>query len=492
MNLQNLKKIYFTGIKGVGMTALACIAKDFGMEVGGSDVGDSFVTDQILQKKGISIDKGFKIDNINSRIEHKSTSDLPEKDVIDLLVYTAAHQGENNPEVKAAKYLNIPSLTFGEALGRFFNTKSTGISVAGVGGKTSTSAMLTTVLENAQQNPSYMIGVGEIPSLDFPGKYNHQGSVFISEADEYACSTTNHNPKFYYQNPQLIILTNLAFDHPDIYKDKQHTLQTFFDFACKLPADGKLIANLDSQMVQDLLIMLRASDKFEGKIITYGENPLADWQLVDYVIKNQQAYLTIDDPDDERYQLKLNIPGIYNAKNAIATLIASIELKLDLQQVQFGLLKFIGTKRRFEKIGENGSNLFYDDYAHHPDEIKVTLKAARKWFDNKKIITIFQPHTFSRTKALFQNFVNSFEDSDQTIILDIFPSAREPFDDSINSQMLTKAIQEQYPHQKISYAKDFDQVLDLLQLEKLQNTVVITMGAGDVYKLHQKINKEFI
>ncbi len=472
MNIDNIKTIYFTGIKGVGMTSLACIAKDYGIAVTGSDIEEVFVTDEILAKKNILVQTGFSKENIKN---------------VDLLIYSAGHQGADNIEVVTAKQQNIPTITFGEALGLFFNTKAIGISIAGVGGKTSTSAMLATVFESAQQNPSYMIGVGEIPSLPLSGKYNNRGSVFISEADEYACSPTNHNPKFYYQNPKIIILTNLAFDHPDIYTDKQHTLHTFQDFAEKLPHDGVLIANYDSLMVRELVELLRNSDQFEGQIITYGQDLQSDWQLLDYKIQNQQATFRLDNADDQKFEFKLDVPGIYNAHNAIATIITSLHLGLSVEQIQTGLLKFTGTKRRFEKIGEQDSNLFYDDYAHHPDEIKATLKAARQWFGDKKIITIFQPHTFSRTKALFDQFVDSFTDSDQTIILDIFPSAREPFDDSITSEMLVHAISSSHSHQNINYAQDFVRVMDLLQLDNLQNTIVITMGAGNVYKLWEKI-----
>jgi UDP-N-acetylmuramate--alanine ligase len=174
----------------------------------------------------------------------------------DLVIYTAAHKGEDNPQVLEAKKLGIPVLSQGEAVGLFQKTM-TGISVAGVGGKTTTTALLATIFDRAGKNPSYMIGVGDVPSLDFTGSYNSNGDIFITEADEYACSPTNLKPKFYYQKPRVIIIPNLAFDHPDIYKSEEETMSVFAEFANSIGEDGILIVNYDCQKVRELIKRVR-------------------------------------------------------------------------------------------------------------------------------------------------------------------------------------------------------------------------------------------
>ena len=448
------------------MTALACIAKDFGMEVSGSDLGEKFVTDQVLEKKKITWKIGFKPTVI-------------EESKPDLVVYGAAHQGENNPEVMKAKELGIAVLTQGEVLGLFFN-RQLGISICGVGGKTSTAAMLATILEKADFHPSYMVGAGSVSSLAFPGRYDKKGKIFITEADEYACSVKDKTPKFCYQKPKIIILTNLAFDHPDIYRDEGETLEVFKNFIQTLPKDGKLIANGDSSLIRRLL------KKVKAPVLTYGTKPEVDYLLTNYRIKDGKGYFSLKEFDQE---FCLRVPGLHNALNAAGAIIAARLIGVGEKAISQGLKQFLGTKRRFEKIGQINSTLLYDDYAHHPLQLRPTLKAAKQWLPNKKIIAIFQPHTYSRTKAFLAEFAKSFDQADQVIITDIFASAREKDNLGITSQDLVRAIK--VNQKNVIYCPGKKEVIKYLEKQDLKDTAIFTLGAGNIFLWHKEIMRIF-
>jgi len=465
IGLKKIKRIHFTGIKGVGMTALACVAKDFGMKVTGSDVAERFVTDETLRKKGISVRVGFTKENMVSLKP-------------DLVVYGAAHQGEGNPEVAAAATLDIPTLTLGETLGLFYNTKK-GISVAGVGGKSTTTAMLATILEQADKHPSYMVGAGKISALAYPGKYDHRGNWFVAEADEYVCSPRNQHPKFYYQQPTMIVLPSLAYDHPDIYQSPEETLKVFKIFVEKLPQDGVLIVNLDSEMINKLLKVARV----KAKLITYGETQ-GEWRLQDYQAQKETIHFKLTHGQSSR-PFAISVPGKINGLNATGAILASEFMGLPDEEIQAGLLEFTGVERRFEKIAQVGTTLLYDDYAHHPQEIQATLSIAKERLTNKKILVIFQPHTYSRTKALLSEFAQSFKDADEVLVTNIFASARESDSLGITGQILAERVRLYHP--QVTFCADESAVLAYLAAKDLADTAIFTLGAGDIFLWHERI-----
>ncbi|NMB56805.1 UDP-N-acetylmuramate--L-alanine ligase [Candidatus Beckwithbacteria bacterium] len=470
MDLSKVKKIHFTGIKGVGMTALACIARDFGMQVSGSDTEECFVTDEILGKSQISITCGFSSEKI-AEIQP------------DLLVYTVAHQGEENEEVIKAKELSIPVLSFAQALGLFFNTKKMGISVAGVGGKTTISAWLATVLEHLEQNPSYMIGVGKIKSLTCSGKYNLNGDIFITEADEYKSSLKDNHPKFFYQNPKIIVIPNLFFDHPDVYHNENETLQAFKQFVEKLPEDGALIINTENELPRKLLEM----SQIKAKIFSYGQN-YGEYRIIQPAFSDlvDSFKLTLNDKMiDETFVI--SVRGLFNIYNACAVLLTCRAMGIDFSQTVEALSEYMGLDRRLELVYKNDKTLLYDDYAHHPEEIKATLKTFKQIFPAKKLLVIFQPHTYSRTKALFSEFSRSFKDADEIILAPIFASAREKEDNSINSEMLALKIEDN--GDKAFYCQNKEDVINYLKSKDLAETIILTMGAGDVYQYKDEIIK---
>lgn len=414
---------HFTGIKGVGMTALALCAQDLGTKVTGSDLDESFVTDALLKHRSINWQIGF------------APSHVPP--ATSLLVYTAAHQGKNNPEVQTAIDRGISVLSHAEALGQAMAGKI-GISVCGVGGKTTTAAMLSHILDRLGAHPSFCIGVGDIASLNGSGRYDQKGRHFVAEADEYTEDPTQpFRPRFAYQHPQVIICTNIEFDHPDVYIDLEHTKTVFVDFFNQLPADGLLLINADSPINQSILPRLK---------IKY------------------QTYL-----------------GQFNQANAAAAVAAAVALGFDRTAATAALADFTGTKRRFEPITTAGDVLLYDDYAHHPREIQTVLTAAKLNWPDHQLIAIFQPHTYSRTKALFTDFSLSFAAADQVIFLPIYASARETQDATVSSQTLAQAT----PHG--FFAPTPEDLLQYLKFNLFPPAVIFTLGAGDVFLLHDQI-----
>ena len=459
------KHIHFVGIKGVGMTALAIYAKEKGYFVTGSDVDEEFVTDFMLNKFKIPVASGFEKFDKNFHP--------------DLAIVTGAHGGMTNPEAISLSLAGVEVITHGQALGRFMKG-TLGISVAGVGGKTTVSAMAATVLTQAGLQPSYAVGVGSINPLGQPGHYG-QSKYFIVEADEYAsCPKTDLTPRFLYQEPTIEIITNIEYDHPDLYKTFEDTKTAFTSFINKLPQnDGLLIINKDNANNNKMLASIAR------KFITYGFSGDADYQIERIRFSEGQTYFTVKNGNLKLGDFTIKTPGKFNALNALSVIILGIQLGIPVARLQRLVPEFLGTKRRFEFIGEKNCIKLYDDYAHHPNEIQMTLMAIRQWFPKTKIICIFQPHTYSRTKALLPQFARSFGFADRAFILPIFSSAREVEDLSINSSILTCEISKFHP--QTTYVSNNNILLDSLGKELDNNSLIITMGAGDIYKLDDQI-----
>lgn len=449
--MKKINSIYFVGIKGVGMTPLAIIAKEAGLSVAGSDIADEFITDLKLREADIKPLIGFKKENVRD---------------VDLVIITGAHGGFNNPEALEAKRRNIKVITQGEAVGLFmkgeiFGRKFTGISVTGTHGKTTTTAMIATVLKVNNFDPSFLIGTADAVSLGAPGHYG-KGVYFVAEADEYM-TEPNLDPtiKHMWQHPKIAVITNIEFDHPDAYRSLDDTRAQFLAFANQLPKDGVLIACGDDPQIIKLLSV------FKGIKKTYGSAKQNDY-VVDDVLKN----------------IDLSVFGAHNKLNAAAAFIVGLEVGLSQEQIKKGLEQFKGSKRRAEFIGKLSSGAqLYDDYAHHPTEIDNTLKAFRERFPNSKIVCVFQPHTYSRTKSLFEQFSESFSDADAVILSNIYSSLREKQDFSVSMQELAERI-----GKKAVFMPNLADVVKYVNNQNYgEEVVVISMGAGDIYKISEKL-----
>ena len=462
-----IKKIHFVGIKGVGMTPLAIIAKEAGFEVTGCDIEEKFITDEVLEKAGIISLKGFDENHIENS---------------DLVITTGAQGGFDNVENIKAKTLGIPVWTQGEAAGKFmsgeiFKRKFYGISVAGSHGKTTTTAMIATILKDAGLDPAFLVGTGNIPSLSSSGHFG-KGNYFVAEADEYATEPNyDKTPKFLWQKPKIGVITNIEFDHPDLYSSIDKVKEAFLKFAENIEEKGVLVACLDDSNTRDLL------KNYKNSSVTYGFSKEADYYIEKISIETDRMFLWVESKNASLGEFSLNVMGEHNGLNALCAMVVCLELGLSVDKIKKGLSAFNGTKRRLEFIGKTKEGAYvYDDYAHHPTEIKKTLAALKKMYPNKKIVSIFQPHTFSRTKSLFEQFVGSFSNADIVLTTDIYPSLREMPDSSVSSKLLSDSIAK--VHRDTFYVANLDDVVKYVDQNGFDsNYVVVILGAGDVYKV---------
>lgn len=469
--MNRVKNIHFVGIKGVGMTPLAIIAKEAGVKVSGCDIDEEFITDTPLKKAGIEPIKGFSKDHIKN---------------VDLIITTGAHGGFENPEVKTAKEAGIKILTQGQAVGEFmqgdiFGKSFKGISIAGSHGKTTTTAMIATIFRESGLDPSFIIGTSSISSLPSAGHFG-KGSYFIAEADEYATEPSlDKTAKFLWQYPKILLFTNIDFDHPDVYSSIDKVRGAFLKFAQQLPADGILVANGDDRQVQKLI------KEYDGRVILYGMSEMNNFVLRRISISQDQMFFWVDANRTSLGEFSLQVTGEHNGLNALGATIVALEAGISLEKIKKALSSFGGSKRRSEYIGQllSGAYLF-DDYAHHPTEIKSTLKCFRQRFPKSKIVCIFQPHTYSRTKYLFEDFVSSFSNSDEAIITDIYSSSREKPDLSISAKQLVERISSF--HRACLFLPTLSDVVEYINKKDYgRETIIITMGAGDIYKISEKL-----
>ncbi len=467
LDLAKIKKAYFIGIKGAGMAAVAEIFNARGIEVSGSDTGEKFFTDEILKKNKIKYFEKFAVKNISIDTE--------------LVVYSTAYGAENNIEFAMAKKLGLSMMSYPEILGELFNEKM-GIAVCGTHGKTTTTALLAECLRVAGLDPGAIVGSKVIgwqgSSLSGNGKY------FVAEADEY-------QNKLQYYNPFAVVLTSVDWDHPDFFPTFGEYKKVFADFAVRIPRHGFLVVWGDSAAANEVACGAQC------EIIKYGflEDNDAVIKNPKFKISNpkqiQNSNIEIQNffcqtfefiyAGDSLGEFEIQLIGGHNILNAAAAIAVCHKLGIDMKKVREALRNFQGTSRRFEYVGERNGAILIDDYAHHPEEIKVTLKAAREIYPEKNIITIFHPHTFTRTKALLQEFAQSFDDADKAIIIDIYGSARE-IQGGVSSEELVNLINK-YNHNKAEYIPTIDGVIKNLKNKIGAQYVVISMCAGDVWKV---------
>lgn len=464
--------IHLVGIKGVAMTALAQILLDVGCNVSGSDVAEEFVTQPLLQRLGVQLLSDFSETHVSPNVR--------------AVVFTGAHQGRKNPEVQRAIALGIPVMNHADAFAQMIRGQSV-YAICGVGGKSTVSAMVAFAATQLGWQPGYSVGVGSIPGLDRTGRLASPatpGKMFIAEADEYACEPgLDQRSRFEFLDPQVIVCTNIAYDHPDVFSSLQETMDRYVGFFSKLQnaSNGLLVVNADDA---NTTALLRTTLLPTVAKLSFGESAHADLQLVSIRTDNHRtlAHLKWKHQD---YELELAVPGMHNVKNAMAAILCLLHAGATMEQASGALRTFLGTMRRFQALGEKQGAVWYDDYAHHPNEIRATLSALHAWEPGRRLIIVFQPHTYSRTKALLRDFGTAFELADQVVIPNIFASAREPFDPTVTSQTVAAEILQSGVSAVAS--GDLRQTADVLQEMLKPGDVVMTMGAGDVYKIFSMV-----
>lgn len=451
------KKIYFVGIKGVAMATLALWAKQAGKMVSGSDVEEEFPTDETLKKAGIRVYNGFDKAHIKTSRP-------------DMVIYTGAHGGNDNIEVGQAVSDGIPAYPHGQALGLVMEGKRQ-VSVAGSHGKTTTAAMIATIFSGAGWDPSYAVGCGTIGGLGFPGHCGG-GDIFVAEADEYVTDPGKDlTPRFLWQNPDVVAVTNIDFDHPDVYKDLKAVQEAFLLLQNQQKGSGITIVNADDRASRVLL---------QGPhVVTYGESPDAQYRISHVGFGEGRTFFTLTHRLVTVGEFSLKVPGRHNALNAAAASVLCQEMGVSWDEIRRGLLAFEGTKRRFEKIAEGAGIVYYDDYAHHPREIEATVQAARVWYPGRRIVCVFEPHTFSRTKALLDAFARALTKADIAIVADIYASAREHDSLGITAQTLVgRAVG---CGANASYGGTPQAIGEQLRTILRPGDVVLFMGAGNIY-----------
>lgn len=470
MSLLKHNTFYLVGIKGVAMTAMAQLLTDAGKAVSGCDVAEEFVTQPILDSLKISITKGF-------------THDFPED--TECVIFTAAHNGKFNPMVLQAEEKGIPAFSHAEAQADLFNQKK-GIAVCGVGGKSTVSAMISWIFAKSNQDVSFAVGVGNIPGLEKTAQWSENSEYFVAEADEYVIdpSAPKRNeeitPRFSFLRPHITVCTNLKFDHPDVYQDFDHTKKVFFEFFSQIDQSGTLICNF-----ADMVHNPQTSAK---KIITFGTNSDADFSY-NFNPKNQKPGTTVAQltHNKTQYEISLQVPGEFNVQNAVSAIAAAYSAGISIDVAVNTLKSFASTQRRFESHGTIHGVQYYDDYAHHPNEIKSAIAALNTWYPDHTKIVVFQPHTYSRTKQLLHEFVHSFKQAQHVYLLDIFASARESLDETISSEQIVGGIKNKYPEIETQNLHTVEALADFLHTIPTEKTVVLTLGAGDIYKVYEKL-----
>jgi len=442
------------------MTALAQLLKSRGVQVWGSDTEEQFFTDKVLAAAGIECEVGFSAKHL----------DRP----IDLVIRSSAYS-DDQVEVKAAKEKKIPVLSYAEALGELAGEYKS-VAVCGSHGKTTISAMLAHVLKQANLSPSAIVG-SAVPQFGGNALVG-SGELLVFEADEY-------QNKLQYFSPQSVILTSIDWDHPDFFPSADDYFATFVTFLKKIPTDGFVVACYDSDNVKEAVDKAGLSPE---QILTYG---LTDGrlQMVRMWLDEGRWHFSATDGEEYLGEFWLKLVGSHNVANALAVIACARRLGVDLEAIRTGLASFEGTARRFENKGKltNGITVV-DDYAHHPGEIKATLKAARAFYPYKNIRCVFQPHTFSRTQALLADFGKSFAETDEVIVLDTYTSAREKTGE-VTSAQLVEEIKKN--HTNVIYKPTISEAVNYLMETTNRNNLVLTMGAGDVWQVGDKLIEKF-
>lgn len=441
------KKIHFIGIGGVSMSGLAAILLNEGYRVSGSDRNESNIT-LSLRDKGAEIYIGHDSNNI--------------KDV-DLVVYTAAIANDN-PELQETISKNIPSMDRAEFLGHIMNGHKYNVAVSGTHGKTTTTSMLTHITLEGKLDPTILVGA-QLNTIN--GNYRIGNSeYFITEACEYKESFL----RFY---PYIGIILNIDADHLDYYRDIEHIQETFEKFISIIPNDGYIIGNYDDERVRKALSTAKCN------VISYGlTGGDISAKNISYDKKGCGTF-DVYKKDTFLFTQSLSVPGAHNVSNSLSAIAVALIFELDYETIKSGLKSFGGAHKRFEYKGEKNGVTIIDDYAHHPTEIQAFLNTTKN-IQHNKIYCVFQPHTYTRTRSLFNEFAASFTNTDEVILLDIY-AAREKDPGDINSIMLGDAIKSNGV--KCTYASSFDEALAYVKPLLQKGDLLLTVGAGDAVKV---------
>ncbi|MDA3862074.1 MAG: UDP-N-acetylmuramate--L-alanine ligase [Melioribacteraceae bacterium] len=454
--IQNvIKKIHFVGIGGIGMSGIAEIMLSRGFKISGSDMSESATTER-LQSIGIPVTIGHSEDNLGD---------------VDVLVYSSA-VNISNPEVEAAIARDIPVIKRSEMLAETMRMKY-GIGIAGTHGKTTTTSMVGLVLTEAGIDPTIIVG-GKLSSLGGTNARLGHSDYIVVEADEF-------DRTFLSLTPSIAAITTLETDHLDTYKDLEDIKGAFVQFANKVPFFGFVVLCLDEPALQDIRPLIKK------KILSYGTTQQADVRAIDIKYNEFESTFTVDYKGEELGEITLNIPGKHNVNNSLVAVAIAKELGVEFSVIKKALESFSGVYRRFE-TKYNNEILVVDDYAHHPTEVNATLSGIRNGW-KRRLVAVFQPHLYSRTRDFYAEFGRAFLNSDVFICTDVYP-AREEKMEGISGELIANAAKS-FGHKNVIYLENKQDIAStLLKLVK-DDDIIVTLGAGDIWKYGENFIEEY-
>jgi UDP-N-acetylmuramate--alanine ligase len=447
--------IHFVGIGGIGMSGIAELLLNLGYQVSGSDLNLSNITRR-LKKLGGVIFKGHAENQIKGA---------------DVVVVSSAVNADN-PELVAARKTSTPVIPRAEMLAELMRLKYS-VAIAGAHGKTSTTSMVAAVLDTGDFDPTVVIG-GQLKSIGSNALLG-QGDFIVAEADE-------SDGSFLKMSPTIAVVTNIDREHLDFYRDLDDIKTAFLHFIDRIPFYGLAVLCLDNEAIQDLI------PKIQKRYTTYGMSTQADFQAENIVFEDYKSRFTLQRLGRPLGEIHLNLPGIHNVYNSMASVVVGIELGIPFETIKKALETLQGVQRRLEIKGDINGITVVDDYGHHPTEIKTTLQAAKECWPDRRKVVVFQPHRYTRTKALFDDFTRAFYQSDVLIVLPIY-AASEKIINGVNSGSMCDGIRE-HGHKEVICKDSLPAAVSGLKKILKSGDIMLTLGAGDVWKVGEEILKK--
>lgn len=443
------------GIGGIGMSSIAEVLLNRGYHVTGSDLHSTEVTK--------------RLESLGARIYEKhSAENVKDADVV---VHSSAVRVKSNPETLEAERRRIPIIPRAVMLGELMRMKY-GICIAGTHGKTTTTSITGLVVSEGGFDPTIIVG-GKVTVFG-SNAVAGEGDIIIIEADEY-------DRTFLRLTPSIAVITNIEADHLDIYKNLDEIKQAFVQFANSVPFFGVAILCLDDPTVQEIV------SQIDRRVLTYGTSRQAELRAENIIQDGLETRFDVIAGSERLGDVTIKAPGLHNVRNALASIAVARELEIDFDHVKRALAKYSGVQRRFQEVGRIDDILVIDDYAHHPTEIMATLEAASSGWPDRRIVTVFQPHLYSRTRDFKEEFARSFFNSDVLIVTEIYPAREEPIP-GIDGDMLAELVR-RYGHRGVHYVADKEDLAEYMLGVVQPGDTVITMGAGDIYRYGQEFVK---
>jgi UDP-N-acetylmuramate--alanine ligase len=446
-----IEKIHFVGIGGIGMSGIAEVLLNLGYKVSGSDLRKTEITER-LEQLGGEIFIGHERENVANA------------DVV--VISSAVH--DDNPEVVEAVERLIPVIPRAEMLAELMRMKY-GIAIAGTHGKTTTTSMVATVLAKGGIDPTIVIG-GRLNAIGTNARLG-QGKFLVAEADE-------SDGSFLKLSPTIAVVTNIDADHLDFYRDIDEIKATFVQFINKVPFYGLAVLCLDNDNIADII------PEVKKRFTTYGLTAQADFRATDIRHTGFMTSFAAHYKGTRLGEIAFPMPGAHNVLNALATIAVAMELNIPFDQIQAGFKAFGGVGRRFQVKGEVRDIMVVDDYGHHPTEIRATLAAAKGGWD-RRLVVVFQPHRYSRTKELFEDFVKAFYDADLLILTDIYPAGEKPIE-GVTAELLAGRIK-RHGQKDVTYIADRNAICDQLLGIVKAGDIVLTLGAGNIWQVGEAL-----